>query len=431
MKVLPVLKTQAKKTSIRIAFVLTVLLCLGWFFSGLISLLMHDVFQWWRGVLRLERYLPHIASHVSVHALFGLLVLVELILFACLAWKMKKKHATTGLCLMIVGIPLLSVGLVAHIDARLTDLLAPTVPFPGWEAVCFILGTTLTLHGIFWERMVAWRRLSRAIDYLWYGGGIFAVVLGTTSYYKAQELTFFQATLVDYYLAKDRIIPALETLKSYCADAPLIEHDSVYSKSAHSRPSSQLCEMIQLERELWAADNLLTLGGTFDFHLLNPSFRHSTGSTAADLAYTSAIVWYRDSDQAKNGERMCKLAQEEWDRSGWARLENEALENHAKATPLPSYAMPIEQELAPIGERTVTLVISLPFGPPHRFGTDICEIRAEIVHRLDVHAGRSFVIIPKTMNALATSWSMVLGLFIAIRLLKTTVEFRNDGNKKK
>lgn len=378
--------------------------------------------------MTVEAYLPHVATRVSINAILWVLVVIEACLWIWVLRRARDRQLAIGAALVALGLPLLLCGLAFHVDAKLTRLLTPTVPFPGWEAVAFTFGLTFLLHGLFWQSMLSWRRLSRAIDYVWYLGALFAITLGAATYYKSQEVALFQSTFVSYQLAKEKAILGLTSVGEHCDKPDLIQSREAYAASPHASPSPRLCELANDELGRWERDVLISLDGSFDFRLLDPNYRHATGSAQQDASFYWAFTMYLDSSAAKESTLMCATAAEELARSGWEGIERKEVEERALAKPLPSAAFP-DIDLPRVGGRVGKMVIDRSESPPHLFGADACAVRAAVFEDLEAHAGRSFLIISPVMSHLASSWSMLLGLLIAVRLLKTTVEFRNEQTR--
>lgn len=370
----------------------------------------------------------------AVCVIFALLLLGEG-MFVRAFFRTRTKRAPTGdrsptafgYGFILLGLPLFVFGLTIHVDGRLSPLVVHSVPFPGWEVAVSILGSSLLFHGVFWGRMPQWQKSLKLIDYVWYVGGTVALILGATNLYKSDEVAFFEATVTRYDWYKPKIVEKLAILSSYCSGQKAVL-DENYRAGSHTRPSELLCRIAEKEKELWEADSLLKLSGfatRVDFRLLNPYLRHSTGSTEAEVEYSYALFKYLQSGWGWNGELFCRLAAAEWRASGWDTIEKSMLKQSREATPSPSAKL--DFDVGKIGERRLRLRGSPFLGPPHKFGTDVCSHREDLINRFKIHAGRTFLIVPPWIQPLTHSWLMIFGIFISLRLLKVTAELRRIG----
>jgi len=179
------------------------------------------------------------------------------------------------------------------------------------------------------------------------------------------------------------------------------------------------------ERKLWEDDSLITMDGSFDFYLLNPVYRHTSGSAAMEVEFAFFLRQFLDPDTiwSQNGRYLCEVSKEEWGRSGWDKVRQNLLET---TRPLPLFEQGIEVDLGDFMGRKMTGRISMMWmrEPPHRFGMDICDIRRAAEEEFRRHAGKQLFVVPTSISWLAGSWAMLLATFIAVRLLKTTIELR-------
>lgn len=298
---------------------------------------------------------------------------------------------------------------------------------PGRDALIFALGATLVLHGLFWRAMIGWKKIQKAIDYIWYCGAATAIIIGAAALAKAHEVSLFEYTLIKYRLEKDRAIPVIDNLLDYCAKEPVAYPEKrAVSGGLHVKavkPSQFLCILAEKEKELWEKDSLITLDGKFDFRLLDPQYKYKAeqGDVDPGLNYLLAFRDYLASPWRETRGWFCDVSREEYESSGWRAEEEERRERFRKFA-LPSVKAPLD--FGKVGNIEIVGYIDLVEPAPHHFGTEACASYEAVFNLMEEQVMRPIFAAPRWSSWLLGSWSMIIGFLIAVRLLKTTAEVR-------
>ena len=127
----------------------------------------------------------------------------------------RKQDVTWSILLIGAGVLLMPLGLISYSEP---DSVAPglwsALIVPGWNVLLFAVGFTCLLHGLTWTKIIHWKILQKAIDYLWYGGALFSLTLAASSILDDQKRSLRIEEVRNEAFIREVISEALED----CAD---------------------------------------------------------------------------------------------------------------------------------------------------------------------------------------------------------------------